>query len=742
MRTVADILRAATRQQIAEPVALQLSDASHRLTNAAPATGGFRGPSRTTGDLVELLREVRQQISDLAREAQDAETRRDLDDIVREMDRAIAMAEGRAPALAAGEEGHDDMDVANDLLDGRTRIYTGRIGHALDRASAYGWPGQHLDYWPFLENGVYRVAHSVRYNRVEGLVIGISHSPLTWTSRDRARIFGRVGYATALDDIRYEVGAETRLGERGDLIDVKIGGSYHQDTDTRDLWKSNWTENSLAAIFFKNDFFDYWETEGYQLYASARLTPLAQVSVAYRSDEYRTLAQNTTWSLFGGDDFQTNPAIVEGDMESVVVAVEGGRLHALKWRPRGLAFRAEAEFGEGLGGDFDFSRFVGDVRGYARLSSETGASIRLRGGTTSGSIPFQKAFSIGGNGSVRAYPQNAFVGDRMALLNAEVEFYDASIGSWDLDDTTLFGFFDAGWTNTFGTDELRMDDVLPAAGLGLALDNRKLRFELAWPLRGQIKKIAATFGVELRRNTSAYGPGAPNRPLAITELFYEDVRARGFQPRFILDVGANRGDWTEMMLGLFPGARYLLLEPQHEMAGALNSLTRRHPNVTWIECGAGPEEGELVLHVSDDLNGSSFVSGAVSEATASGAAGRRQRRVPVRRIDDVVAEAGGGDGEGALPDLVKLDIQGFELEALRGAERLFGHTELFILEASLFRFKPGTPLLHEVIAFMAERGYVVYDVADYIRRHHDGALGQLDLVFARERGMLRALSAW
>ncbi len=263
---------------------------------------------------------------------------------------------------------------------------------------------------------------------------------------------------------------------------------------------------------------------------------------------------------------------------------------------------------------------------------------------------------------------------------------------------------------------------------------------LTHALRGHVKKIAATFGVELRRNTSAYGPGAPNRPLAITELFYEDVRARGFQPRFILDVGANRGDWTEMMLGLFPDARYLLLEPQHEMAGALNGLARRHPNVQWIECGAGPEEGELVLHVSDDLNGSTFVSDGVSVTTGSGAAGRRQRRVPVRRIDNVVAEVGGG--EGAIPDLVKLDIQGFELEALRGAERLFGHTELFILEASLFRFKPGTPLLHEVIAFMAERGYVVYDVADYIRRHHDGALGQLDLVFARERGMLRASSAW
>ncbi len=514
MRTVADLLRAATRQQITEPVALQLNEASHMLANAAPSTGGFRGPARTSSDLVALLREVRQQIHELAMTVDDAGTRHELEEIMREMDRAIDMAEGRRPALAAHQEGDlDDGTGGHDDdrdHDGRTHIYTGSIGDALDRATQYSWnspwrnglnirgvAGQHQDYWPFIENGVYRVAPSVRYNRVEGLVIGISNDPLTWTSHDRARIFGRVGYATALDDVRYEVGAETRLGERGDLVDVKIGAAYHQDTETRDLWKSNWTENTLAAIFFKNDFFDYWETEGYQLYASARLTPLAQVSVAYRSDEYRSLTQNTTWSLFGGDDFRDNPAIMEGDMESVVVAFEGGRLHSLKWRPRGLAFRAEAEFGEGLGGDFDFSRFVGDVRGYARLSRATGASIRLRGGTTSGTVPFQKAFSIGGTGSVRAFPQNVFVGDRMALLNAEFEFYDARIGSWDLDDATLFGFFDAGWTNTFGTDELRLDDVLPAAGVGLALDDRKLRFELAWPLRDMGTGLSPTLLLRL-----------------------------------------------------------------------------------------------------------------------------------------------------------------------------------------------------------------------------------------------------
>lgn len=243
-----------------------------------------------------------------------------------------------------------------------------------------------------------------------------------------------------------------------------------------------------------------------------------------------------------------------------------------------------------------------------------------------------------------------------------------------------------------------------------------------------IKRLFGRFGLELRLTRSHHGPGSAARPLAVTNLFYEDVAARGFRPSFILDVGANRGDWTEMMLDIFPDADYLLLEPQHEMASRLDALESRHPNVTWHACAAGPEETTLELTVFDNLNGSSLVPDAAH------AEGRERRSVPVHTIDGLV--------DGRIPDLVKLDVQGFELEALKGASSLFGHTEIFVLEASLFRFYEQTPLLHEVIAFMKERGYVPYDIADYIRRTHDGALAQIDMAFAREDGILRATNRW
>ena len=216
-------------------------------------------------------------------------------------------------------------------------------------------------------------------------------------------------------------------------------------------------------------------------------------------------------------------------------------------------------------------------------------------------------------------------------------------------------------------------------------------------------------------------------------MFLEDIKARGLEPRGIIDVGANRGDWTVMALSVFPDARVMMIEPQREMRAFLSQLCAMNPKVQWVEAGAGRERGELAQTIWDDLAASSFVPQASEEAIRAG----RQRLTPVVTINELLRER-----PDFMPDLVKLDVQGYELEALKGASDLFGRTEVMILETSLYRFMPGMPMTADCIQFMAERGYDLYEVLGGLRRPLDGALGQVDLAFAKTGGSLLLSNEW
>jgi FkbM family methyltransferase len=253
-------------------------------------------------------------------------------------------------------------------------------------------------------------------------------------------------------------------------------------------------------------------------------------------------------------------------------------------------------------------------------------------------------------------------------------------------------------------------------------------------MKAFVRQTLRTMGYQILPITSASNAGSDRRPICNIKLFLEDIRSRSFIPSSILDVGANQGDWTRMAKDVFPEASFLLIEPQLEMRKSLDTLCTEFQDILWIEAGVGSKEGRMVQTIYDDLAASSFLPAPNEDLLQSG----KQREVSIVTIDSLLEKK-----IITIPDLVKLDIQGFELEALRGASSLFGNTELFIIEASLFSFdSPSMPLLREVIDFMGNRGYELYDIPGYLRRPFDGALGQVDLAFAKREGLLRQSNSW
>ena len=87
--------------------------------------------------------------------------------------------------------------------------------------------------------------------------------------------------------------------------------------------------------------------------------------------------------------------------------------------------------------------------------------------------------------------------------------------------------------------------------------------------------------------------------------------------------------------------------------------------------------------------------------------------------------------------LLKLDLQGYELEALKGAAEVLKQTEMVIMEVSFLSFNQGAALFHEAVKFMENRGFLVYDVGSQGRWNKDGSLVQADVFFVKKDSRLR-----
>lgn len=199
-------------------------------------------------------------------------------------------------------------------------------------------------------------------------------------------------------------------------------------------------------------------------------------------------------------------------------------------------------------------------------------------------------------------------------------------------------------------------------------------------------------------------------------------------PATIVDVGVAFG--TPDLYRAFPAAKLLLVDPLIEWEGQMLQAVKDAPEGSAYEvCAAGPARGEIELSVHRALACSSTAGGRAGEEEWV-----QERTVPVRRLDELVEEKGLSTG----PCVLKVDVEGAELEVLQGAPETLARAQLVLLEISLFELNLGGAQLSDVVCWMAEQGWSVADIYDGHLRPLDGQLAQVDMAFARDDGPLRS----
>jgi FkbM family methyltransferase len=203
----------------------------------------------------------------------------------------------------------------------------------------------------------------------------------------------------------------------------------------------------------------------------------------------------------------------------------------------------------------------------------------------------------------------------------------------------------------------------------------------------------------------------------------------GYKPQTLIDVGVAYQ--TSELYQAFPHASIVPIEPLVEFEPFLRKICATY-KAQYVLAAAGETPGTAVLNVRDDKIASSLLNEVESFAVHTS-----PRTISVVTIDEVCRERNLSG-----PFLIKVDVQGAELQVVAGAKRVLQETEAVILEISLFEFWIGSPQFYEVIARMKQLGFVAYDLCGFLYRPFDNALGQVDMLFARENGLLRQSHAY
>jgi FkbM family methyltransferase len=235
-------------------------------------------------------------------------------------------------------------------------------------------------------------------------------------------------------------------------------------------------------------------------------------------------------------------------------------------------------------------------------------------------------------------------------------------------------------------------------------------------VREHIKRATRRMGYEVRQYT-------PLRSYAAAREHLFAARAIDV----VLDVGANAGQYGELLRGLGFRGRIVSLEPEPEAFAALERTAAADGRWSAHRVAAADVDGEIELRVTADSRSSSVLARNDRFADRRGWAPREVVAVPARRLATLAPELLRPGERSHL----KLDVQGYERQVLEGAADALARFDSLELELNLAPLYDGQAQLVDLLPLLAERGFHAVSL-EPILLDDQGRLIELDGLFARD----------
>ena len=199
---------------------------------------------------------------------------------------------------------------------------------------------------------------------------------------------------------------------------------------------------------------------------------------------------------------------------------------------------------------------------------------------------------------------------------------------------------------------------------------------------------------------------------------------RGYAPMHIIDVGAYEGKFTLSVLDIFPDTHVYMFEPQESKRKALERICSDHSNVTLNTVLLDETKREDVPFYLMESGSSILFENTTHRRTLT--------HIDTDTLDSFFTSPAGDY-------LIKHDTQGYELSVLNGGKEVLKHASMVIIEASLVEYNIGAPTPYDIMSFMHQNGFVLYELGGMKRNATEKLLFQFDMFFCRNNNPLREI---
>jgi FkbM family methyltransferase len=216
----------------------------------------------------------------------------------------------------------------------------------------------------------------------------------------------------------------------------------------------------------------------------------------------------------------------------------------------------------------------------------------------------------------------------------------------------------------------------------------------------------------------------------------ECLKSLGAKPNTVVDVGVAHH--TNFLYKSFPDAYYYLFEPLEEFRKGIEKILltlkgEYHPYAV------SNEDGKCFIDVKEKFPGGSLIC--------------EENSKNAREVDKICLDSFFKNKEISTPLMIKTDCQGFDLNSLVGSKEVLKRTDIVMVESTFqtnhTKRTVNLPSLEvkdfdctEIIYFMRDQGFKLFDILSPIYRPSDSALGQVDLIFLKSTNKIIKYGKW